>query len=68
VEYRGIRYTIRARIERGQWHVAIYPDGNETDARIVYGARSVAESQAHFLIDQWRAAYYRSMNRDKQSR
>jgi hypothetical protein len=29
VEYRGVRYTLRARIEREQWYVAINPAGVE---------------------------------------
>ena len=53
VEYRGIRYTIRARIERGQWSVAIYPAGDEMKGRVVTGSREEAELQAHALIDSW---------------
>jgi hypothetical protein len=43
VEYRGIRYTIRAGIERDQWSVAIYPAGDrdegESHHRITQGGR-----------------------------
>jgi hypothetical protein len=50
VEYRGIRYTIRARIEREQWSVAIHPAGIE---KAMTGPREKAELQAHFLINKW---------------
>jgi len=53
MEYRGIRYTIRARIERDQWSVAIHPAGVEMKGRIVIGPRSDAELQARALIDSW---------------
>ena len=29
MEYRGIRYTVRARIERNEWAVSIHPTGIE---------------------------------------
>jgi len=38
VEYRGIRYTIRARIEQEQWSVAIHPTGVEMKGRVVIGS------------------------------
>jgi hypothetical protein len=53
VDYRGIRYTLRARIEREQWYVAIYPAGVEMKGRVVIGSREEAELQAHALIDSW---------------
>jgi hypothetical protein len=53
VEYRGIRYTIRTRIERDQWSVAIHPAGVEMKGRVVIGSRSDAELQARVLIDSW---------------
>ncbi len=53
MEYRGIRYTIRTRIERDQWSVAIHPAGVEMKGRIVIGSRSDAELQARVLIDSW---------------
>ena len=53
VEYRGIRYTIRARIERGQWSVAIYPAGVEMKERVVFGSREGAELRALKMIDSW---------------
>jgi len=53
VEYREIRYTIRARIEREQWPVAIHPMGVEMKGRIVIGSRGEAELQARALINDW---------------
>ena len=53
MEYRGIRYIIRARIEREQWSVAIHPAGVEMKEKVVIGSRSGAELQARALIDSW---------------
>ena len=53
MEYRSIRYTIRTRIEREQWSVAIHPGGVEMKGRVVIGPRCDAELQAHVLIDRW---------------
>ena len=53
VEYRGIRYTIRARIEREQWSVAIHPAGVEMKGTVVIGSREEAEFQARALINDW---------------
>ena len=53
MEYRGIRYTIRARIVREQWSVAIHPAGVEMKGRVVFGSRSDAERQARALINDW---------------
>jgi hypothetical protein len=53
VEYRGIRYTVRAGIERGQWHVAIYPAGVEMKGRVIIGLRKHAELQARAIIRNW---------------
>jgi hypothetical protein len=53
MEYLGIRYTIRARTERGQWHVAIYPAGVEMNGRVVIGSRRDAELRARAMIDSW---------------
>ena len=50
MEYRGIRYTIRAGIERGQWSVVIYPQGVETTGVKVFGTREFAERHARGLI------------------
>jgi hypothetical protein len=53
MEYRGIRYPIRARIEREQWSVAILPAGVEKAAKVTTGSRGKAEQQAHSLINTW---------------
>jgi hypothetical protein len=53
MEYRGIRYTIRARIVREQWSVAIHPAGVEMKERVVFGSHSDAELQARAMIDNW---------------
>jgi hypothetical protein len=53
MEYRGIRYTIRTRIERQEWYVAIHPDGVELPGKVVVGLREEAELQAHTMIDDW---------------
>jgi hypothetical protein len=55
VEYRGVRYTIRARIERNEWTVSIYPADIEGANRVVTGPRERAELLARSMIDQWRA-------------
>ncbi len=52
MEYRGIRYTIRARIERDEWSVAIHPGDIESAGKIITGDREQAESLAHSLIDK----------------
>jgi hypothetical protein len=57
MEYRGIRYTIRARIERYQWIVTIYPAGVEQGEKIIYGDRGEAELLAHSMIDKWLAKH-----------
>lgn len=53
MEYRGIRYTIRVRIEREQWTVAIHPGGVEMAGKVFNGARKDAELHAYILIDKW---------------
>ena len=53
MEYRSIRYTIRTRIERDQWSVAIHPAGVEKKGRVVIGLREKAELQARAMIDSW---------------
>jgi hypothetical protein len=53
MQYRGIRYTVRKRIERDEWYVAIYPDGVELPGRVVVGRRSEAELEADHMIDNW---------------
>src|SRR6476660_6155788 len=56
VEYREIRYTVRARIERNEWTVSIHPGGIEGARRVVTGPRERAELIARSMIDRWRAA------------
>ena len=51
--YRGIRYTVGARIEREQGSVAIHPAGVELASKIINGPRLSAELQAHSMIDRW---------------
>ncbi len=63
MEYRGIRYTIRTRIERDQWSVAIHPAGVEMKGRVVIGPRSDAELQARALIDSWLSLDRRAIRR-----
>jgi hypothetical protein len=53
VEYRGIRYTLRARIERDRWSIAIHPAGIEMKERVVIGSRRDAELQARGMINRW---------------
>jgi hypothetical protein len=53
VEYRGIRYTVRVRIEREQWSVAIYPKGVEMLGKVITGPREKAEMLAHSSINKW---------------
>jgi hypothetical protein len=53
MEYRAVRYTIRARIERDQWYVAIHPKGIELPGKVVNGPRLEAELEAHHMIDDW---------------
>jgi hypothetical protein len=53
MDYRGVRYTIRAGIEPNLWSISIYPDGVESRANRAYGSRKDAEFQAHSMIDGW---------------
>jgi hypothetical protein len=53
VEYRGIRYMVRARIGRGEWTVSIHPADIESPRRVVRGPREVAELLARSMIDRW---------------
>jgi hypothetical protein len=60
VEYRGVRYTIRVRIERNEWAVAIYPAGIEPIERVFTGVRSRAEKLARAMIDAWLRAPHKA--------
>ena len=53
VEYRGIRYTVRARIERNAWTVSIHPAGIEGAQRVVTGPRERTDLLARSMIDGW---------------
>ena len=56
MEYRGIRYTVRARIERNEWTVSIHPADIESPRRLVTGSREDAELLARSMIDKWHQA------------
>ena len=53
MEYRGIRYTIRTGIERGQYRAAIYPDGIEVPTNRIFGSPQDAEVYARRMIKRW---------------
>jgi hypothetical protein len=53
MQYRGVRYTIRRRIERDEWYLAIHPDDVELPGKVVVGSRENAESRAHYMIGEW---------------
>lgn len=53
MEYRGIRYTVRARVERDQWIVAIHPGDVEMTGKVIAGDREQAELLAHSMINKW---------------
>jgi len=53
MEYRGIRYTIRARVERDEWFVAIYPRDVESPGKVITGDRENAEALARSMINNW---------------
>ena len=55
MEYRGIRYTIRARVERHEWTVSIYPADIESPRKIIAGPREWEELIARSMIDRWYA-------------
>ena len=52
MEYRDIRYTVRARILRDEWTVSIHPADIESSRRVVTG-REEAELLARSMIDSW---------------
>jgi hypothetical protein len=53
MEHRGIRYTVRAGIERDRWTVVIHPGDVESVPKIVTGGRERAEALAYSMIDDW---------------
>jgi hypothetical protein len=56
MEYRGIRYTIRAGIERGQCRVIIHPDDDEMVSKKIFLSREGAEAYARDMINRRLAA------------
>jgi len=50
---RGIRSTIRAEIERGQYRVVIHLDGDEMPANKIFLSRNDAEVYAQRMMDSW---------------
>jgi hypothetical protein len=54
MEYRGIRYTIRAGIERRQYRVVIHPDEVEVAVKNkIFLSREDAEAYARRMINRW---------------
>jgi hypothetical protein len=53
MDYKGIRYTIRARIVRNAWRVTVYPEGVEPIERGFKGSRPKAEKLAQAMIGEW---------------
>ena len=54
MEHRGVRYAIRMGIEREEWRVAIYPQGNGLPKeRTVLGTHEDAEITARSMINAW---------------
>jgi hypothetical protein len=56
MEYRGIRYTIRVGIERGQFLACIHPDDDEMPAGQTFLSRRDAEDYARQMINRWLTA------------
>src|SRR5215831_20914239 len=52
MEYRGIRYTIRAGIERGQYRVVIHPGEVEVPVNKIFLSREDAEAYARLMINR----------------
>jgi len=53
MKYRGIRYTIRAGIERVQYRAVIHPDGVEMLSNRLSGSREDAKADAWRMISRW---------------
>jgi hypothetical protein len=54
MEYKGIRYSLRAGIAPLQWGVSIHPpDATGVIEKSIKGTRQSAEKLAHFMIDKW---------------
>jgi len=52
MDYKGIRCTVRAGIERDHWMVAIHPGDIEMSGKIIAGDREQAEGLAHSMINK----------------
>jgi hypothetical protein len=68
VEYRGIRYTVRTRIERNEWTVSIHPAGIEGARTVVTGPRERAELLARSMVDRWHERAAGKAVRSKEAR
>jgi hypothetical protein len=54
MKHKGVRYAIRIGIERGQWHIAIYPPGNGSpEERRIFGSHEDAKNTARSMINSW---------------
>jgi len=53
MQYRGIRYIVRAGIERAQYRAVIYLDGVEIQSNRISGSREGAEADACRMINRW---------------
>ena len=53
MEYRGIRYTIRAGIERGHWFVVIHPEETEVLATSFSDRAQRQELMRTRMINRW---------------
>lgn len=57
MDYKGIRYIVRAGIERDHWIVAIHPGDIEMSGKVITGDRERAEALAHSMINKWLARH-----------
>jgi hypothetical protein len=53
MEYRGIRYTLRAGIQRGRWLAVIHPEDIEIPAKKSAATHEDAEVYAQRMINRW---------------
>jgi hypothetical protein len=68
MQYREVRYTVRARIERNEWTVSIHPAGIEGARRLVTGPRVRAELLARSMVDRWHERAAGKAVRSKEAR
>jgi hypothetical protein len=52
MEYRGIQFTVRARLGRHNWVWTIFPNDGRSVAREFIGVREMAIAAAHDGIDR----------------